>query len=134
LQALEASSETIANDYIDLYWVHIWDGITPVEEVMRGLDDLVLPRQGFSTSGSRDRSRHGGSPRPNTLGELRGWTRFIGLQIEYSLGGAHGVEREADSHWSKALNLGVLAVVSLGERRFCPGSITVRGKAGPEGG
>jgi len=34
----------LQTDYIDLYWVHIWDGLTPVEEVMRGLDDLV--RQG----------------------------------------------------------------------------------------
>src|SRR6202043_827362 len=44
MQAVEASLKRLRTDYIDLYWVHIWDGITPVEEVMRGLDDLV--RQG----------------------------------------------------------------------------------------
>jgi len=44
MQALEASLKRLQTDYIDLYWVHIWDGITPVGEVMRGLDDLV--RQG----------------------------------------------------------------------------------------
>ena len=41
MQAVEASLKRLKTDYIDLYWVHIWDQITPVEEVMRGLDDLV---------------------------------------------------------------------------------------------
>ncbi len=44
VQAVEASLKRLRTDYMDLYWVHIWDQITPVEEVMRGLDDLV--RQG----------------------------------------------------------------------------------------
>jgi hypothetical protein len=44
VQAVEASLKRLRTDYIDLYWVHAWDQITPVEEVMRGLDDLV--RQG----------------------------------------------------------------------------------------
>jgi aryl-alcohol dehydrogenase-like predicted oxidoreductase len=44
MQSVEASLKRLETDYIDLYWVHIWDQITPVEEVMRGLDDLV--RQG----------------------------------------------------------------------------------------
>ena len=40
MQAVEASLKRLKTGYIDLYWVHIWDLITPVEEVMRGLDDL----------------------------------------------------------------------------------------------
>src|SRR6202158_5120313 len=41
MQALEASLKRLQTNYIDLYWVHMWDGITTVEEVMRGLDDIV---------------------------------------------------------------------------------------------
>src|SRR5882762_1754280 len=44
MQSLEASLKRLQTDYVDLYWVHMWDQITPVEEVMRGLDDLI--RQG----------------------------------------------------------------------------------------
>jgi aryl-alcohol dehydrogenase-like predicted oxidoreductase len=38
--AVDASLKRLKADYIDLYWGHIWDQMTPVEEVMRGLDDL----------------------------------------------------------------------------------------------
>lgn len=105
MQAVDASLRRLQTDYIDLYWVHIWDQMTPVEEVMRGLDDLV----------SQDKILYAGiSDAPawwiaqaNTLAELRGWSRFAGLQVEYSLI-QRTVEREL-LPMAKALNMGVLA-------------------------
>ena len=40
-RALEASLARLGTDYIDLYWMHIWDGVTPVEEIVQTLGDLV---------------------------------------------------------------------------------------------
>ena len=83
MQAVEASLERLRTDYIDLYLLHIWDQMTPIEEVMRGFDDLV--RQGkILYAGVSDMPAWLVS-RANTLAELRGWSPFINLQIEYSL-------------------------------------------------
>jgi aryl-alcohol dehydrogenase-like predicted oxidoreductase len=69
--------------HIDLYWLHIWDQMTPVEEVMRAFDDLVRSGKvlyvGISDAPAWVVSKS------NILAELRGWTRYVGLQIEYSL-------------------------------------------------
>src|SRR3984957_4413515 len=105
MRALEASLKRPQTDYIDLYWVHIWDGITPVEEVMRGLDDIV--RQGKVLYVGISDAPAWWIAQANTLAELRGWTQFIGLQIEYSLM-ERTVERELIP-MARALNLGVLA-------------------------
>jgi len=105
VQALEASLKRLQTDYIDLYWVHIWDGITPVEEVMRGLDDIV--RQGKVLYVGISDAPAWWVAQANTLAELRGWTQFIGLQLEYNL-----IERTVERElvpMAKALNLGVLA-------------------------
>src|SRR6266404_2122506 len=81
--AVEASLKRLNTDYIDLYWLHIWDQKTPIEEVMRAFDDLV--RQGkILYAGVSDMSAWLVA-RANTLANLRGWTPFVGLQIEYSL-------------------------------------------------
>jgi aryl-alcohol dehydrogenase-like predicted oxidoreductase len=105
MQAVEASLKRLQTDYIDLYWVHLWDGITPVEEVMRGLDDLV--RQGKILYVGISDAPAWWVAQANTLAELRCWTQFIGLQIEYSL-----IERTVERElipMAKALNVGVLA-------------------------
>jgi aryl-alcohol dehydrogenase-like predicted oxidoreductase len=41
IQALDASLERLGTEYVDLYWVHVWDFTTPIDEVMRALDDVV---------------------------------------------------------------------------------------------
>src|SRR5229473_621812 len=105
MHAVEGSLKRLQTDYIDLYWVHIWDEITPVEEVMRGLDDLV--HQGKVLYVGISDAPAWWIAQANTLAELRGWTQFVGLQIEYSLI-ERTVEREL-IRMAKALNLGVLA-------------------------
>lgn len=105
VQAVEASLKRLRTDYIDLYWVHAWDQITPVEEVMRGLDDLV--RQGKVLYVGISDAPAWWIAQANTLSHLRGWSPFIALQIEYSLL-ERTVERELVP-MAKALNLGLLA-------------------------
>jgi aryl-alcohol dehydrogenase-like predicted oxidoreductase len=105
VQAVEASLKRLQTDYIDLYWVHMWDQMTPVEEVMRGLDGLV--RAGKVLHVGISDAPAWWIAQANTLAHLRGWSPFIGLQIEYSL-----IERTVERElipMAKALNLGLTA-------------------------
>lgn len=83
VRALEASLRRLGTDHIDLYWVHAWDPLTPMEETLRGLDDLVRAGKvlylGISDTPAWVVAR------ANTLAESRGWTRFDALQLPYSL-------------------------------------------------
>lgn len=83
VQSVEASLKRLKTDYIDLLWMHIWDKSTPVEEVMHSFETLV--RQGKVLYIGVSDAPAWWVARANTLAELRGWTEFIGLQIEYSL-------------------------------------------------
>jgi aryl-alcohol dehydrogenase-like predicted oxidoreductase len=83
VQALEGSLKRLGTDYVDLYWMHAWDELTPVEEVMRAFDDLV--RAGKVLYLGVSDTPAWWVARANTLAELRGWSQFIGLQIEYNL-------------------------------------------------
>jgi aryl-alcohol dehydrogenase-like predicted oxidoreductase len=83
VQAVEASLKRLGTDYVDLYWLHAWDQITPVEEVMRAFDDLV--RTGKVLYVGISDAPAWVVAKSNTLAELRGWTRYVGLQINYSL-------------------------------------------------
>ena len=103
--AIEASLKRLGTDFIDLYWLHIWDQMTPVEEVMRGFDDLV--RAGKILYAGISDAPAWWIAQANTIADLRGWTRFVGLQIEYSL-----IERTVEREllpMAKALGVGVTA-------------------------
>ena len=109
VQALEASLKRLKTDYIDLYWLHIWDQITPIEEVMRAFDDLV--RQGKILYAGVSDTPAWVIAKANTLADLRGWTPFVGLQIEYSL-----IERTPEAEllpMAADLGLGVTAWTPL---------------------
>jgi aryl-alcohol dehydrogenase-like predicted oxidoreductase len=90
-QALDASLKRLRTDYIDLYWVHAWDGNTPLDELLRGLDDAVRAGKvlyvGFSNVPAWVVAR------AQTLAELRAQPRFVALQLHYSLI-ERGIERE----------------------------------------
>ena len=82
-RSVEGSLKRLDTDHIDLLWLHMWDGITPVDEVMRALDDLVRAGKvlyvGISDTPAWVVSQ------ANTLADLRGWSRFVAYQGEYSL-------------------------------------------------
>jgi aryl-alcohol dehydrogenase-like predicted oxidoreductase len=110
IHAVEASLQRLGTEYIDLLWLHVWDAITPIEEVMRALDDLVSSGKVFYIGISDTPAWV--IARANTIAEWRGWTPFIGLQIEYSL-----KERTPERDllpMAQALDLGVTAWSPLG--------------------
>ncbi|MGA2661121.1 MAG: aldo/keto reductase [Verrucomicrobiota bacterium] len=111
MQAAEASLKRLKTDYLDLYWLHAWDFTTPVEEVMRAFDDLA--RAGKILHAGISDTPAWIVAQANTLAALRGWTPFIGLQIEYSL-----VERTPEREllpMARALGLGVTPWSPLGQ-------------------
>lgn len=82
-QSVERSLRRLQTDYIDILYIHLWDHLTPIEEVLRGMDDLVR-------AGKVNYIAVSDSPAyivsaANMMSELRGWANFLGLQIPYSL-------------------------------------------------
>jgi aryl-alcohol dehydrogenase-like predicted oxidoreductase len=79
----ESSLRRLQTDYIDLYWLHAWDKHTPIDETMAALDDLVRAGKvrylGVSDTPAWKIAE------ANVTARFRGWSSFIGLQIEYSL-------------------------------------------------
>ncbi len=91
MQAVEQSLRRLQSDHIDLYYCHRWDDTTPIEETLRGLDDLIRMGKvrylGASLYASWQLAH------ANLLAELKNWTPFAVLQSEYNLV-KRGVERE----------------------------------------
>jgi aryl-alcohol dehydrogenase-like predicted oxidoreductase len=91
VRTLEGSLRRLGTDYVDLLWLHMWDGMTPVEEVVRALDDLVSSGKvlyvGISDTPAWVVSQ------AVMLADLRGWSRFVAVQAPYSLAD-RDVERE----------------------------------------
>ena len=104
-RSLEQSLTRLRTDRIDLFWVHIWDPRTPIEETMRALDDAV--RAGKVLYVGISDAPAWVVARANMLAELRGWSPFVGLQIPYSL-----VQREVEREllpMADALGLSIAA-------------------------
>jgi aryl-alcohol dehydrogenase-like predicted oxidoreductase len=103
ISACENSLRRLQTDYIDLYWLHNWDVHTPIDETMAALDDLVRAGKvryiGVSDTPAWKIAE------ANVTARFRGWSAFIGLQIEYSL-----LERSVEQElmpMARELGLGV---------------------------
>ncbi|MEE4409743.1 MULTISPECIES: aldo/keto reductase [unclassified Serratia (in: enterobacteria)] len=104
VRSVEDSLRRLNTDYIDLLYLHAWDYTTPVEEIMRAMDDLVHAGKVLYLAVSDLPAWQ--AARMQMLADLRGWSPVIGLQIEYSLL-ERTVERELIP-MAQELGLGVI--------------------------
>jgi aryl-alcohol dehydrogenase-like predicted oxidoreductase len=116
--SLDQSLRRLRTDYIDVYWVHVWDRHTPLEETMRALDDAVCAGKilyvGISDAPAWVVAR------ANTLAQWRDWTPFAGLQVPYSLL-QRDIEREL-LPMAEAFGMSVAAWAPLASGRLAGGS------------
>lgn len=101
LASLDASLRRLRTDYIDVYWLHVWDGVTPAEEVMSTLDSVV--RSGKIRAIGLSNVPAWYATKAQLLAQAQGWEPVAALQLEYSLID-RAIERE---HMPAALDLGI---------------------------
>ena len=104
IQQLENSLRRLRTDYVDIYWLHNFDPVTPVEETLRALDDLVTAGKvryvGFSDVPAW------ATAEAATIARFRGWAPVAALQLEYSL-----LERTAEGElipMAESMGMGVM--------------------------
>ncbi|WP_460498731.1 aldo/keto reductase [Glycomyces tarimensis] len=110
LASVEASLRQLNTDYIDLLYVNVWDFRTPVEEILRGLDDLV--RQGKVLYVGISSAPAWQVSRMQAIADMRGWAPLVALEIEYSL-----IERTGERDlipMAREMGLGVVSFSPLG--------------------
>ncbi|MGW3185104.1 aldo/keto reductase [Kitasatospora sp. NPDC001119] len=81
--SVESSLRRLGTDYLDLLYLHVWDFTTPVEEILRAMDDLV--RQGKVLYVAVSNVPAWEVSRMQAVADLRGWSPLVALQIEYNL-------------------------------------------------
>jgi len=110
LSSVEASLKRLKTDHVDLLWVHMPDGVTPIDEIARSLDDLT--RSGKILYAGLSDFPAWRVATAATLAELRGWSPISAVQLEYSL-----VERSAEREllpMAAGFNLGTVGWSPLG--------------------
>lgn len=114
LAEVEGSLRRLGTDRIDLYFSHYDDGVTPIEEIMRGLDDLVRAGKVVHIGLSNFSAWRAASAA--MLADLRGWAPLVALQLEYNL-----LQRDSDREHlplARARGLGVMAYSPLATGRL----------------
>lgn len=110
VRSVEASLKRLNTDHIDLLYLHMWDGRTPVEEVLRAFDDLA--RAGKIIYAGLSDTPAWQASRMQAIADLRGWTPIVALQISYSL-----IERTVERDlipMAREMGMGVIPWSPLG--------------------
>ncbi|MEU4314940.1 aldo/keto reductase [Nocardia sp. NPDC024068] len=132
--SLERSLRRLRTDYVDIYWVHVWDRHTPIEETMRALDDVV--RSGKVLHVGISDAPAWIVAQANMIAQFRGSVPFSGLQVPYNLL-QRDIEREL-LPMAEAFGMSVTAWAPMAQgvlsgsarRRADPGKLSARDRAG----